>query len=133
MNKKPEEETPRAEGEAPKTQKVIEDFVLGNDPGASFLFNLMAKLEFIDIPYLRKYKVRPFIFGEMVCYPPYSRGSSLNLKQNTRGGIGYGISIPFPINENMNMSFYQNLLLFNTNNKGDVARTKMLEFEIGLF
>jgi len=50
-----------------------------------------------------------------------------------RGGIGYGISVPFPINENLSINLYQNLLVFNANKKGDVSRTKMLEFEIGLF
>ena len=107
--------------------------MLGNDPGSSFLFNLMSRLEFTDVPYLRKYKIHPFIFGEMICYPPYSRtAGSLNLKQNTRGGIGYGISFPFPVNESLRLNFYQNALIFNANNAGDVSRTRMLEFEIGL-
>jgi len=69
LNKK-DEDTPRTNNNGPK-QTTEEEFVLGNDPGSSFLLNLMTKLEFTDIPYLRKYKVRPFIFGEVICYPPY--------------------------------------------------------------
>ena len=70
----------------------------------------------------------------MTCYPPYSRNSGpINLKNYTRGGIGYGISIPFPIGENLKINLYQNALIFNAKNDGDVARTKLLEFEIGLF
>ena len=110
-----------------------EDFVLGNDPGSSFLLNLMSKIELTDVHYLRKYKIWPFIFAEMICYPPYSRTSTtLDLKKNTRGGIGFGISIPLPINESLRLNFYQNALIFNANNAGDVSRTRMLEFEIGL-
>jgi hypothetical protein len=74
LNKKPEVEIPR-EGNnnqnTPDRKLIEEDFVLGDDPGSSFLVNLLTRLEFTDIPFLRKYKVRPFIFGEMVCYPPY--------------------------------------------------------------
>ena len=93
----------------------------------------MSKIELTDVPYLRKYKIWPFIFGEMICYPPYSRTSgALDLKKNTRGGIGFGISFPFPINEGLRLNFYQNALIFNANNAGDVSRTRMLEFEIGL-
>ena len=42
------------------------------------------------------------------------------MKKYSRGGLGYGISVPLPIGENFNLHLYQNVLILNANNKGDV-------------
>ena len=70
----------------------------------------------------------------MVYYPPFGPKNTLqSLKQNTRGGVGFGISIPIPVDENLRINFYHNAFIFNANNKGDVSRTKMVEVEFGMF
>ena len=83
--------------------------------------------------------IRPYLFGEYIFYPPFSKETqnmkfSNLLKKYSRGGIGYGFVVPLTaISEHFNLHIYQNVLVFNADNRGDVARTGYFEFEIGLF
>ena len=46
--------------------------LLGDDLGADKYIHALARLDFTNVPYLKKYNIRPFIFGEYVYYPPHS-------------------------------------------------------------
>ena len=90
--------------------------MIGDDLGVERFVNFMGRLDFCNIPGLRKYNLRPFVFAEVVYYPPfYSNQGGLwsQIRKYTRGGVGYGISIPLPINDMLNLHLYQNVALFN--------------------
>jgi len=86
----------------PSTAKKV---LLGDDLGAEAYAHGSMRLDFTDVPYLNKYGIRPFVFGELIYYPPYyAQGAmSQRIKQHTRGGIGFGIAIPLPVGDNINI------------------------------
>ena len=120
------------EKESVKTRKVI----LGDDLGSEKYVSLLSRLDFCNIPYLKEYNVKPFIFGELIFYPPPC-GSSINMKDQirkyTRGGLGFGLSVPLPVNDMLNLHFYNNVAIFNAKSPGDIARASLLEVDIGFF
>lgn len=102
--------------------------------GSERYLSFLGKVEFTDIPYLKAYNVKPFIFGELIYYPPYySQAIPDSVKKYTRGGIGFGISIPLPIHEMLSIQLYHNAYVFNPLNKKDIARYGTLEIDIGIF
>ena len=53
---------------------------------------------------------------------------------NLRGGMGFGIAFPLPINDMLTIHLYHNAILFNViNNGGDIARANLFEIDIGFF
>jgi hypothetical protein len=103
--------------------------ILGDDLGAEAFLSVLGRLEFCDVPTLKNYGVKPFVFGEFVYYPPMAATG----RQHCRGGMGFGISIPLPINDMLSLQIYHNALILNANPKGDIARTSKVEIEIGFF
>ena len=110
--------------------KPFRKIILGDDLGSEQYLNFLGRLEFCDVPLLKNYSLKPFIFGEYIYYPPAAQRC---WKTYSRGGIGFGISIPLPINDMLSLQIYQNAYIFNPNNKGDIARTSTFEIEIGFF
>ena len=45
--------------------------ILGDDLGSERYLNLVTKFDFQDLPFLRDFKIRPFVFGEYTFYPPH--------------------------------------------------------------
>ena len=108
--------------------------ILGDDLGSERYVNFLGKLEFTNIPYLKAYNIKPFIFGELIFYPPYySQSLPDALKKYTRGGIGFGFSIPLFIHEMLSIQLYHNAFVFNPIHKGDIARFNIVEIDIGIF
>lgn len=44
--------------------------LLGDDLGVEQYAHLLGRLDFTDVPYLKKYGIKPFVFGEFIFYPP---------------------------------------------------------------
>lgn len=127
-----------------KVQVPSNKVILGDDLGAETFFSLFCRLEFTDIPYLRYYNVRPFVFADYVFYPPHhcnlSHGTLglKSIKQFSRGGLGFGLSAPMPINDMLSIHVYHNALLFNCDRTGslslgDIYRTGAIEIDFGIF
>jgi hypothetical protein len=103
--------------------------VLGDDLGSENYLSILARMDFCDVPVLKKYGIKPFVFGEAIYYPPaMAKG-----REWCRGGMGYGISIPLPVSDMFTLQIYQNAFILNAKHKGDVARTTCVEIEIGFF
>lgn len=110
--------------------------MLGDDLGAERYINSIARIDFTNVPYLKKYGVKPFVFGEYVFYPPaFSNVTDLReqIKTYSRGGIGFGIAIPLPIGDNLSIQIYHNAMIFNQRNKGDIGRASWINFDFGFY
>ena len=109
--------------------------ILGDDLGAERYINASARFDFADVPFLSKYGIKPFVFGEYIFYPPSTFEGSLSeqIRKFSRGGLGFGLSIPLPIGDNLSIQIYHNALLFNPLNKGDIARTGLINLDFGFF
>lgn len=90
--------------------------IIGDDLGSERYLSLLGKLEFLNIPFLRNYGIKPFIFGEIIYYPSF-KNKYICMKdeilKNTRGGMGFGIAFPLPINDMLTLHLYHNTVLFN--------------------
>ena len=94
-------EAEKFQKEATGNQRKI---ILGDDLGANRFVHLVSRLEFADMPYIRRYGIKPFILGEYIFYPPSAiLQNKGNLKDHSRGGIGIGLSIPLPIGDMLNI------------------------------
>ena len=108
--------------------KTFRKVILGDDLGSEKYLTVLGRLEFSDVPMLKNYSIKPFIFAEGIYYPPAASYG----REYCRGGIGFGVSIPLPVNDMLSLQIYQNALIYNPN-KGDIARTSAFEIEIGFF
>lgn len=129
--------TERQQDPQSQSDTCLRKVIMGDDLGSERYLNLLGRLDFCNIPGLRNYGLKPFIFGELIYYPPCNEKSptlAASLKRYTRGGFGFGLSVPLPINEMLNLHIYQNIALFNASKqRGDIARNSMIEVEIGFF
>lgn len=76
----PNEEVDPTKFQEGEKQKVGQRRVLlGDDLGVETYAHLLARLDFTDVPYLKKYGLKPFVFGEFIFYPPAS-SNSLGIK-----------------------------------------------------
>lgn len=53
-------------------QDVMTKVILGDDLGAEMYFNLLSRFEFKQVPYLKQYNIRPFLYAEGIFYPSIS-------------------------------------------------------------
>ena len=119
---------------AGNTRKVI----LGDDLGAERYIHFIGRLDFLNIPFLRRFSIKPFLFSELVFYPPYTSNysglSALDqFKKYSRCGLGFGFSVPLPIGDMLSFHLYQNVLMFNSSHKGDIIRNSFVELDIGFY
>ena len=74
-----------------------------------------VRLEFLNIPFIKRIKLRTFTYAELVFYPSLKTMGlpiATLLKDNTRLSAGFGLAIP--INEMISIMLYYNSLNFNT-------------------
>ena len=110
--------------------------ILGDDLGAETFGHINSRIDFLNVPFLRKYNVRPFVFGELVVYPAFGeRAGSVQelLRKSSRGGVGFGICIPLPIGQGMNIQLYHNAMVFNGDPRGDITRNSFINMDFGFF
>ena len=44
--------------------------MLGDDLGSEKMIHLLTRLQFTNIPKLKYYGISPYMFGELIFYPP---------------------------------------------------------------
>jgi hypothetical protein len=53
------------------------------------------RLEFLDLPYLRKVGIKTFTFAEFAFYPSFTKKLNLlGIHKDTRISAGFGIGVP---------------------------------------
>ena len=67
--------------------------------GSEMYLTVLGRLEFTDVPMIKNYGVKPFVFAEGVYYPPAGK----NGREYCRGGLGFGVSIPLPVNDMLSL------------------------------
>lgn len=92
-----------------------------------------GRLEYTNVPFLRNYGAKTFTYLEAAFYPSYhTKVRSLgDFVKNTRLSMGFGIAIP--INPMINILIYYNTLNLNSNKKGDIERTNLININLGFF
>lgn len=107
--------------------------VVGDDLGSDNFLLTQGRLEFTNIPYLKKIGLRTFVYGELAFYPPFN--STLSgfhyLTKNTRFSAGYGLAIP--LNPMLNIMIYYNALNFHSLKGGDYERRNLINVNLGFF
>jgi hypothetical protein len=78
---------------------AVRKVILGDDLGAEAFLSVLGRLEFNDVPVLKNYSIKPFLFGEFIYYPPMAAKG----KEHCRGGLGFGLSIPLPVNDMLSL------------------------------
>jgi hypothetical protein len=73
--------------------------ILGDDLGSELYLTVLGRLEFCDVPVLKNYSIKPFVFAEGIYYPP----ANAKGKEYCRGGVGFGVSIPLPVNDMLSL------------------------------
>jgi hypothetical protein len=57
------------DAEKDKTRIGINAITSGDDLGCTNYMDLITRLEFTSMPFLRNYKIKPFLYNEFLYYP----------------------------------------------------------------
>lgn len=97
--------------------------IIGDDLGVSRFVYCNARLDFINIPYIKEIGARIFTSAE-VCY--YPKGTEKPV-ESLRGSLGFGINLP--INEMIALGLFYNFYNFGSR-VGDIERTSYINFTL---
>lgn len=101
---------------------------LGDDMGANLFTYVGARLDMLNLPYLRDINARFFSQAEFIYYPAHER--SLSIKENTRLAFGFGLSVP--LTPMFNFAIYYNAVNINSR-VGDIERSSLINFTFNFF
>lgn len=113
----------------PKYTKLV----VGDDLGSENFALFQTRLDFIDIPFIKKIGMKTFIYGELAFYPPFlSKMSGFSyIYKNIRFSSGFGIAIP--VNPLISILIYYNALNLNSYRHGDYERHNIINVSLGFF
>lgn len=96
------------------------------------MFVGQARLEFINIPLLRDYGLKPYLGYELAYYPSLIRNFSVkSLWKDTRHSVGFGLAIP--LNNMIDLLIFYNALNFNSKRGIDFERRGLININLGFF
>lgn len=93
--------------------------MLGDDLGVSHFFYANARLDYLNIPFVKSIGAKVFSVGEVAYYPKSNN--------NWKGSLGFGISLP--INEMISIGLFHNFANFGSK-VGDIERSGLLNFTL---